>query len=113
MKRQPIRRRSLTACLAVLVLSTAVVSPLLDAREDDRATHVEREHDPKACRSLHDHHSVCSQLARSFGRDAPITIALARPDVAERSGSLRDVGLPPLRSHTPSPSPRGPPIPLV
>jgi len=112
MNRQPIGRRIAATCLAMLVLGMTAISPLLDARENDRGTHVEREHDP-SCRVLHDHHTVCSQLAKTFGRDAPATVSVARPDVAVWRGPVLDPALPPHRSHIPSPSPRGPPIPLA
>jgi len=109
MKRQPIRRRLLASCLAVLVLGASAVPPLLDAGEDERGARVEREHDPGSCGVLHNH-TACSQLAKSFGRAAPAASVVLGPGVSIGSGAIRDAVVPPLRTDAPRPSPRAPPI---
>ncbi len=98
--------------IAMVALGATVVPPLLDAAEDVGGARVESEHDPTRCRVLHDH-TACTQLARSFARSDPTRHTTRPSDRIVAPGGLHDAMVPPPRTHAPSPSPRGPPVPIT
>ncbi|MFQ5690599.1 MAG: hypothetical protein ACE5HQ_10040, partial [Gemmatimonadota bacterium] len=69
MIRQPVRRRLLAACIAVLAAGLPLTLSLVDAGEEMTATRVESHHDSGQCFYRHDH-TACVQFLRLAGQPA-------------------------------------------